>query len=111
MGGSAQPEAIVRSGPRSGPCSRPRSGNVDALIDEPRLSGLQWRLFLICAFALFCEGYDLQALALAVPDISGELRTTPEDFSLALSASLLGMAVGGAGLRPRGGGIRRQRMP
>ena len=98
MGGAAQPVAIVRS------------GNVDALIDEPRLSGLQRRLFLICAFTLFCEGYDLQALALAVPDIAGELRITPEDFSLALSASLLGMAIGGAGFGPLGDRIGRKPM-
>lgn len=87
-----------------------RSGNVDALIDEPRLTPLQWRLFLICAFALFCEGYDLQALALAVPDISSELGIMPDQFSLALSASLLGMAIGGAGFGPLGDKIGRKPM-
>jgi len=87
-----------------------RSGNVDALIDEPRLSGLQWRLFLICAFALFCEGYDLQALALAVPDIANELGIAPDQFSIALSASLLGMAIGGAGFGPMGDKVGRKPM-
>jgi len=87
-----------------------RSGNVDALIDEPRLTGLQWRLFLICAFALFCEGYDLQALALAVPDIASELGIAPNRFGLALSASLLGMAIGGAFFAPLGDRIGRKPM-
>ncbi len=86
------------------------SGNVDALIDLPRLTGLQIGLFLICAFVLFAEGYDLQALALAVPQISGEFGIPPEDFSLALSASLLGMALGGAGFAPMGDRIGRKPM-
>jgi AAHS family 4-hydroxybenzoate transporter-like MFS transporter len=90
--------------------SRHRSGNVDALIDEPRVTRLQLRMFLICALALFCEGYDLQALALAVPDIAGELRVSPERFSLALSASLLGMAIGGAAFGPLGDRIGRKPM-
>ncbi|HTM96338.1 MAG TPA: MFS transporter, partial [Croceibacterium sp.] len=87
-----------------------RSGNVDALIDEPRITRLQLRMFLICALALFCEGYDLQALALAVPEIAGQLGVSPERFSLALSASLLGMAIGGAAFGPLGDRIGRKPM-
>ncbi len=86
------------------------SGNVDALIDLPRLTGLQIGLFAICAFVLFAEGYDLQALALAVPQISGEFGISPAEFSLALSASLLGMAIGGAGFAPLGDRIGRKPM-
>jgi AAHS family 4-hydroxybenzoate transporter-like MFS transporter len=79
-----------------------RSGNVDALIDEPRLSGLQLRIFAICAFVLLCEGYDLQALALAVPEIASEFGIAAERLSVALSASLAGMAIGGAFFAPFG---------
>lgn len=86
------------------------SGNVDALIDAPRLSGLQVLLFAICAFVLFCEGYDLQALALAVPDIAAEFGIAPSNFSVALSASLLGMAIGGAGFAPLGDRVGRKPM-
>lgn len=90
--------------------ARSRSGNVDALIDEPRLSGLQWRIFAICAFVLLCEGYDLQALALAVPEIAGEFGIVPQQFSIALSASLAGMAIGGAAFAPFGDRIGRKPM-
>ncbi len=86
------------------------SGNVDALIDTPRLSRLQIQLFAICAFVLFCEGYDLQALALAVPDISSEFGIAASDFSIALSASLFGMAIGGAGFAPMGDRVGRKPM-
>lgn len=100
---SAAPMASARP-------AAPRSGNVDALIDEPRLTGLQWQVFAICAFALLCEGYDLQALALAVPEIAGEFGLAAERFSLALSASLAGMAIGGAIFAPYGDRIGRKPM-
>ena len=87
-----------------------RSGNVDALIDEPRLSGLQWRIFGICAFVLLCEGYDLQALALAVPEIASEFGIAAQRFSIALSASLAGMAIGGAAFAPYGDRVGRKPM-
>jgi len=99
--------AVRQAGPASAGGS---SGNLDALIDLPRLTGLQLRLFAVCAFVLFCEGYDLQALALAVPEITSEFAIAPADFSLALSASLLGMAIGGAGLAPLGDRIGRKPM-
>jgi AAHS family 4-hydroxybenzoate transporter-like MFS transporter len=92
------------------PAGKLRSGNVDALIDEPRLSGLQWRIFAICAFVLLCEGYDLQALALAVPEIASEFGIGAERFSIALSASLAGMAIGGAAFAPYGDRIGRKPM-
>ena len=103
-------ESVLTSAPKTPPDWAGHSGNVDALIDTPRLSGLQIQLFAICAFVLFCEGYDLQALALAVPDISGEFGIAASGFSIALSASLFGMAIGGAGFAPLGDRIGRKPM-
>ena len=45
----------------------PVPGDVDALIDLPRVTALQVRIFVACALVLFCDGYDMQSLALAVP--------------------------------------------
>lgn len=98
------------SSPEASGSKRNLSGNIDALIDEPRLGRLQVQLFAICAFVLFCEGYDLQALALAVPDIALEFRIALDDFSMALSASLFGMAIGGAAFAPLGDRIGRKPM-
>jgi MFS transporter, AAHS family, 4-hydroxybenzoate transporter len=86
------------------------SGNVDTLIDRPWLSNLQLKLFAICAFVLFCEGYDLQALALAVPDISAEFGIEASSFSIALSASLFGLGLGGVAFGPLGDRIGRKPM-
>jgi len=85
-------------------------GDVDALIDRPLVTGLQVRVFIVCALALFCDGYDMQALALAVPDLSTEFAIHPSQFSMALSASLVGMALGGAVFAPFGDRIGRKPM-
>lgn len=103
-------DAALFGGHGAAPDWTNHSGNVDALIDVPRLSRLQLQLFVVIAFVLFCEGYDLQALALAVPDISGEFGIAPDQFSFALSASLFGMAIGGAGFAPLGDRIGRKPM-
>ena len=103
-------DAALASGREAVPDWASHSGNVDALIDAPRLSRLQLQLFAVIAFVLFCEGYDLQALALAVPDISGEFAIRPDQFSFALSASLFGMAIGGAGFAPLGDRVGRKPM-
>ena len=86
------------------------TGDVDALIDRPRLSALQIRVFIACALVLFCDGYDLQALALAVPSISAEIGIPASAFSTALSASLFGMAIGGVLFAPLGDRIGRKPM-
>lgn len=103
-------DAVITKTAAASPDWAGHSGNVDALIDTPRLSGLQLQLFAVCAFVLFCEGYDLQALALAVPDISTEFGIAASDFSIALSASLFGMAIGGAGFAPLGDRVGRKPM-
>jgi len=85
-------------------------GDVDALIDRPRITALQLRVFVACALVLFCDGYDMQSLALTVPSLAAELRIAPSDFSLALSASLFGMAIGGAAFAPLGDRLGRKPM-
>ena len=86
------------------------AGSVDALIDRPRINGLQIRIYIACALVLFCDGYDLQALALAVPSIAAEFEIPASAFSTALSASLFGMAIGGAFFAPLGDRIGRKPM-
>ncbi len=84
--------------------------DVDALIDRPRITALQMRLFIDCALVLFCDGYDLQSLALAVPSLIGEFNIAASDFSLALSASVFGMAIGGVVFAPLGDRLGRKPM-
>src|SRR5690606_37215965 len=41
--------------------------DVEAGIDAARISGLQWKIFVLCAMIMFVDGFDLQALSLTVP--------------------------------------------
>jgi MFS transporter, AAHS family, 4-hydroxybenzoate transporter len=55
---------------------------------------------LLCALAVFFDGYEAQMLAMAVPLLAKHLDVAPTAFAVASSASLLGMAVGALALAP-----------
>ena len=66
------------------------------------LSALQIRVFLLCALVVLLDGYDLQAMALAVPTLARQWQLTATVFSVALAASLLGLGLGSAFIAPLG---------
>jgi AAHS family 4-hydroxybenzoate transporter-like MFS transporter len=74
--------------------------DIGALIDAAPMSGLQRRVVALCALATFLDGYDIQALGLAVPRMSEEWGLPPSAFAPALSASLVGIALGAVLLAP-----------
>jgi AAHS family 4-hydroxybenzoate transporter-like MFS transporter len=55
---------------------------------------------LLCALAVFFDGYEAQMLAMAVPLLAKHLSVAPTAFAVASSASLLGMAIGALVLAP-----------
>lgn len=55
---------------------------------------------LLCALAVFFDGYEAQMLAMAVPLLAKHLDVAPTAFALASSASLAGMAIGALVLAP-----------
>ena len=55
---------------------------------------------LLCALAVFFDGYEAQMLAMAVPLLAKHLDVAPTAFAVASSASLLGMAIGALALAP-----------
>lgn len=73
---------------------------VSDLIDERPVSGLQKRVMALCALAVFADGYDVQALGLVIPRMSAEFGLAPPAFAVAVSGSLIGMALGAALLSP-----------
>jgi MFS transporter, AAHS family, 4-hydroxybenzoate transporter len=68
----------------------------------PPLSALQIRIFLLCALIVLLDGYDLQAMGLAVPALGQQWHLAPSAFTLAQSASLLGLGLGSAFIAPFG---------
>jgi MFS transporter, AAHS family, 4-hydroxybenzoate transporter len=69
---------------------------IDKLIDERPLSGLQLRVILLCAFTIFLDGYDIQTLAVTINWLSAEWNLTRADFTLPQTAALIGYAFSAA---------------
>jgi len=74
--------------------------DIGDLIDEAPMSGLQKKVVALCSVATFLDGYDIQALGLAVPLMSEEWGLAPSAFASALSGSLIGIALGAVLLAP-----------
>ncbi len=55
---------------------------------------------LLCALAVFFDGYEAQMLAMAIPLLAKHLAVPPTVFAIAASASLAGMAIGALVLGP-----------
>lgn len=65
---------------------------------------------LLCALAVFFDGYEAQMLAMAVPLLAKHLGVAPTAFALASSASLAGMAIGALVLGPLSDRVGRKPM-
>ena len=74
----------------------------------PPLSALQIRIFLLCALIVLLDGYDLQVMGLAVPALSRQWHLAPSAFTIAQSASLLGLGLGSAFIAPLGDRLGRR---
>jgi AAHS family 4-hydroxybenzoate transporter-like MFS transporter len=80
------------------------------LIDRRPMSVTQLMVVVLCAAAVFVDGYDIQVMALAVPSLSAGWSLPPSSFGLALSAVVIGMSVGSAFLAPLGDRVGRRTM-
>jgi len=68
-----------------------------------------WHIVAICAFAAFADGYDVQALGLAIPRMAAHFQMEPAAFTFATSTSLVGMAIGALFLSSLGDRYGRER--
>lgn len=75
---------------------------LDQVINERPISSLQIRVIVLCSLVVLIDGYDLQAMALAVPTLSNLWSLSPATFGWALASSMVGMAVGSIFLAPLG---------
>jgi len=88
--------------PRSTPLT------ISGLIDSRPISAIQWRVFLLCGAIVLLDGYDLQALGLAVPALARQWSLPPSALGWALSASLVGLGLASAFLAPIGDRLGRR---
>src|SRR5580658_3251406 len=77
------------------------------MVDSP-LSGLQIRAFLLCSLIVLLDGYDLQAMGLAVPALAMAWHLAPSALTLAQTCSLGGLGLGSAFIAPFGDRLGRR---
>jgi AAHS family 4-hydroxybenzoate transporter-like MFS transporter len=82
--------------------------DVSRLLDERAISPVQWLVVVLSALVMLVDGYDVAVMALSVPLVARQWGITPEHFSAALSAVLLGLTVGAAFLAPLGDQVGRR---
>jgi MFS transporter, AAHS family, 4-hydroxybenzoate transporter len=64
----------------------------------------------LCSLASLLDGYDIQALGLAIPGMAKDFGVAPTTLTFAVSASLIGMALGAMLLGPLGDRFGRKQM-
>jgi len=92
------------------PARRDAPVELGELIDRRPMSATQVMVVVLCAAALFVDGYDIQVMALAVPSLSAGWSLPPSSFGLALSAVVFGMSFGSLLLAPLGDRVGRRTM-
>jgi AAHS family 4-hydroxybenzoate transporter-like MFS transporter len=69
---------------------------VSRLLDERGVSSFHVKLIIWSLFIVLIDGYDIGAIAFALPSLIKEWGITPRDFGPVLSASLVGILFGSA---------------
>jgi len=105
--------ALVSGAPASGaPLHQALTQSTDGASSErPALSGATRIASLVVLAGVFImDGYDLNAMALAVPHLAGPMGLEPAAFGLVFSAALVGLGVGAALLAPLGDRFGRREL-
>jgi MFS transporter, AAHS family, 4-hydroxybenzoate transporter len=75
---------------------------TEAALENQRLGGLQVRVAALCTLVQFCDGYDLNAVAWAVPPLIREWHLPPSMFTMAFLWSSVGIMAGALSAGPIG---------
>jgi MFS transporter, AAHS family, 4-hydroxybenzoate transporter len=68
--------------------------DVPAFIGDCAFGRFHILIMLLCAAALFVDGFDVQAIGFAAPDITREWRLAPGAFGSVFAAGVIGLMVG-----------------
>lgn len=61
---------------------------------EPPTGARRGIIILLCFLVAMLEGFDLQVIGVAAPQLTRELGMTPQEIGWAFGASLIGLAIG-----------------
>ena len=79
---------------------------TEAALENQRLGGLQMRVAALCTLVQVCDGYDLNAVAWAVPSLIRTWHLPPPMFTMAFLWSSVGILVGALSAGPIGEAVR-----
>lgn len=82
--------------------------DITKLFDGSRIGSFQVRVLALCSLVIFLDGYDLQAMALAIPSLSTAWNVPAAAFGAPLAAALLGLGLGSAFIAPLGDRLGRR---
>lgn len=71
------------------------SGHYRRLIDDSRLSALQWTVIVLCFLIMFLDGLDTVLIGFLAPYIGKEWHLTKDAMTPAFSAGVVGLMVAG----------------
>jgi AAHS family 4-hydroxybenzoate transporter-like MFS transporter len=86
----------------------PRALDVASLIDGRPITGLQIRVFVLCALVAVLDGADSQSIGVAGPLIAADFKMSMGAFSPAFSAGLFGATIGALAFGPVGDRLGRK---
>lgn len=72
----------------------PRTLSVEELVDGQKIGPFSWNLLFWSFLAMFSDGYEINAMSLAAPELRSLWHIPPAAFTWALSASSFGILVG-----------------
>jgi AAHS family 4-hydroxybenzoate transporter-like MFS transporter len=68
--------------------------DVQQFIDKERLSPYQWMIFILCFLIMIADGFDTAAIGFVAPLLSKEWGLAMPALAPAITASVVGLAVG-----------------
>ena len=87
--------------PGSESIGKPRGRmSVEDLIDSTPITASQWLIISLCALLSMLDGFDVQAIAFAAPEIRRDWGVSTAAFGPIFSIGLLGAMIGGFGIGP-----------
>jgi AAHS family 4-hydroxybenzoate transporter-like MFS transporter len=74
--------------------ANPAMSAAEAALENQKIGALQLRVAVLCTLVQFCDGYDLNSVAWAVPSLIREWHMPPALFTTAFLWSSIGILVG-----------------
>lgn len=84
--------------------------DLEAFVDDLRLSGIHFLALAMCSLALLIDGFDLFLVGIVGPEIAKTYHEAPSHLSLVFLLQQIGVAVGAFGISPVADRIGRKKV-